>query len=58
MLGSKDRIDENKATSFMLFNKYLFSRDVVLKLCVFYPKNFEFGQIKRLMESTTSNIGL
>jgi hypothetical protein len=58
LLGDKERIDENKASSFMLFNKYLFSHDITLKVCVFYPLDFDFGSIKKLMESTCSNLGL
>jgi hypothetical protein len=42
----------------MLFNKYLYNRDVALKLYIFYPANFDFGSIKKLLESTCSNLGL
>jgi aubergine-like protein len=57
-LGDKQRVEENKTTNFMLFNKFLFSRDVTLKICIILPSDFDFGPTKRLLESTTSSIGL
>lgn len=57
-LGGREKIDENKATSFMLFNKALYSPDVCLKVAVFYPNEFEFQPIKRLFDSTCQNLGL
>ena len=58
MLGDKGKVDDNKATNFMLFNKPLFNRDVALKICIILPQNFEFSPIKKLLESTASNLGL
>ena len=37
MLGDKGKIDDNKATNFMLFNKPLFNSDVTLKICIIFP---------------------
>lgn len=58
MLGGKERVEENKATNFMLFNKPLFSHDVTLKLCIICPTSFDFGPFKKLLDSTSANLGL
>lgn len=49
MLGSREKIEENKAANFMLFNKPLFNRDITLKICIFLPTNFDFSPIKKLL---------
>lgn len=57
-LGRRDRIDENKSTNFMLFDKPLFSPDVPLLISIFCPLQMDLSAIKELMHSTCNKLGL
>ena len=57
-LGRHDKIDEHKATSFMLFNKPLYSSEIFMKIGLICPSDFDISQIKSLMQSTCKNLDL
>ncbi len=57
-LGQRERIEEHKSTSFMLFNKPIYSREHSLRICLFYPGDFDLAPTKRLLESTCRGLGL
>lgn len=57
-LGKKERVEEHKSTSFMLFNKNLYNSAVDLHLAVIFPSDYDLTQIKDLMKSTCLNLGL
>ncbi len=42
----------------MILIKPFFNPFVTLKLCILCPTSFDFGPFKRLLDSTSSNLGL
>lgn len=51
-------IQENKVSSFQLFNKPLYSSDHPLNVLVFTPGDFDFNPISKIFESTSKNLNV
>lgn len=57
-LGKGKSIESNKVSSFMLFDKDLYSNSVPLNVIAVVPVEFDFSQVDKLFSSTCRNLGL
>lgn len=57
-LGNGDSIEENRVSSFSLYNKPLYRNDVPVTVQAYIPQNFDFDQVEKLFASTCKNLAI
>ena len=57
-LGKGDSIQENKVSSFSLFNKHIYNSSLPVNMLVIIPNDFDFIPIEKVTISTCQNLGI